>query len=289
MRHRESEREKGERARERESYKSKSMIKCSESRSRDQALYHRLGSWGITLLGAEYPGGISEHETFLGCNQKSVANTVYCDTSCSNAARMSHFSLNRTHQLKHHIIIRLNNILGLEAIISYPAPAEKGSTVRMRWNCFTLGQFFKRDGSTRRPPLTLPSLPRQRGKKLFYWRHLFVCLFVSSPLFHLCLSRLHPFTPSSIPGGKGSASGTRESPACPFEGKRKKKQKNWNRQLLKCEGGKRWSKSSRLWGRIGQAEMKNRLGMKRGDKEEEKRGKGLRKKSKVVLSEVWWR
>lgn len=196
---------------------------------------------------------------------------------------MSHSSLNRTHQLKHHIIITLNNILGFGAIISYPAPAEKRYTVRMKWKCFTLGQFFMCDGYTSKAYSTFPAMTKMEKAILL---RAFVCLFVSSSLFHLCLSRLPPFTPSSIPGERGSVSGTSKSPACPFEGKRKP-QKNWNGQLLKCEGRKKMKrvKPPVRTHRTGRNE-KQAWNEKRGWQGEKKRGKGHRKKSKVVLSKV---
>lgn len=118
---------------------------------------------------------------------------------------------------------------------------------------------------------TLPSLPWQRWKKLFYRGHLFACLFLL--LSFICVFQGCPLPlPPPSPEERGSASGTSESPACPFEGEKKKKR---NGRLLKCEGGKRWSESSQLWGRIGRTEKKTRSewkeGMRRRKKDRERK------------------
>lgn len=66
----------------------------------------------------------------------------------------------------------------------------------------------------------------------------FVCLLVSSSLFHLCLSRLPPSTPSSIPRGEREREWDEREPSMPlWRGKKKEKKwaaaEMWRRKKMK--------------------------------------------------------
>lgn len=153
------------------------------------------------------------------------------------------------------------------------------NTARIKWKCFTPGQFFKRDGytSSSRKEYTDSTFPAMTKMEKAILPRAFVCLLVSSSLFHLCLSRLPPSTPSSIPRGEREREWDEREPSMPlWRGKKKEKKwaaaEMWRRKKMKrVKPTVRTHRTDRKKKKHVQNEKKGWEGGKRTEKEKQRR------------------